>query len=76
VNNNKENLRKITTEAKEARDVARETLHRATADAEHAERNAAGDTMTAGEKIASGVDEIKQRIEAEMDAAKRKLYGH
>ncbi len=66
----------IVTEAKNARDLADETLHRAVAGAEHAKRDHAGDAMTMNEKIASGANEIKQRTEAELDAAKRKLRGH
>jgi len=67
---------KILTETKNVQDLADETLHRAVADAEHAERDNAGDAMTMNEKIASGANEIKHRTEAELDAAKRKLPGH
>lgn len=67
---------KLTKVTKNVHDLIDETLHRSAADAEHARRTAAGDSMTVNEKIVSGVDEVKHLTEAELDAAKRKLRGH
>lgn len=55
------------------RDATKETLHRSTADAERAKREALSDEMTTGEKATSGVNEAKNRVQAEADKAKRKL---
>jgi hypothetical protein len=62
----------IVDRAKNVGDKISETLHRSSADAEHARRDAAGDTMTASEKIVSGANEIKHRTAAELDSAKQK----
>jgi hypothetical protein len=67
---------KLTKETRNVHDLLDEKLHRFAADAEHAQRTAAGDSMTANEKIVSGVDEVKHLTEAELVAVKRKLRGH
>lgn len=67
---------KLTKETRNVHNLVDETLHRSAADAEHARRTSAGDSMTANEKIVSGVDQVKHLTEAELDAAKRKLRGH
>ncbi len=63
----------IVKTVEKAHDAIDEALHRSSADAEHARRDLAGDTMTPGEKFVSGVNELKHRTEAELDAAKGKL---
>ncbi len=59
--------------AKDVRDAVDETMHRSTAEAEHTRREVEGDTMTPGEKMASGINEAKERLEAEADKAKRNI---
>jgi hypothetical protein len=56
----------------DTKDAVHEAGHRA-ADAEKARREALGDEMTPGEKVGSGANEIKNRTQAEIDEAKRKL---
>jgi hypothetical protein len=63
---------KIVDKVEKAHDALDEALHRSAADAEHAHREHAGDTMTPGEKFVSGVNELKHRTEAELIAAKNK----
>jgi hypothetical protein len=67
---------KLTKETRNVHDLLDEKLLRFAADDEHARRTAAGDSMTANEKIVSGVDEVKHLTEAELVAVKRKLRGH
>lgn len=54
-----------------ASDAAKETLHRSAAEGEHTKREVDGDSMTAGEKAASVIDEGKHRVAAAADHAKR-----
>lgn len=58
---------------KDVRDATREVLHRSTADAERSRRELAGDSMTTGAKVTSGVNEAKHRVQAEVDRTKRKV---
>jgi hypothetical protein len=67
---------KLSKETKNVHDLVDEKLHRFAADAEHNRRIAAGDSMTANEKIVSGVDQVKHLTEAELISVKRKLRGH
>ncbi len=67
---------KLTKESRNVHDLVDEKLERFAADAEHNRRVAAGDSMTANEKIVSGVDEVKHLTEAELASVKRKLRGH
>jgi hypothetical protein len=53
------------------KDTVNETMHRSTAEAERIRREAAGDTMTPGEKAGSVINETKNTVQAEIDAAKR-----
>jgi hypothetical protein len=73
----REEAHKIEEGAKKAinnaKDAVNETLHRSTADAEHAKRDVAGDTMTTREKVTSVANEVKNRTQAEIDAAKREV---
>lgn len=57
----------------DVRDSAGEAMHHSAAEAEKTRRETAGDTMTPGQKVASGVDEAKQRIEEGADHAKRNI---
>ena len=59
-----------------ARDATREVIHRSTADAEHARRDVDGDEMTAGEKVKSTGNEVKNRTQAEMDKIKREVRSN
>lgn len=60
----------------DVRDAASEALHHSAAEAEHERREAAGDTMTPGEKAASAMDEAKERIEEGVDKTKRSVRDH
>ena len=54
-----------------AADTLSEAGHRGAADAERSKREIAGKEMTAGEKASSVVNEGKNRVQAEVDRAKR-----
>jgi hypothetical protein len=58
------------------RDAAKEAMHRSTADAEHARRDLGGDEMTAGEKVKSVGNEVKNRTQADLDKVKREVRSH
>jgi F0F1-type ATP synthase membrane subunit b/b' len=55
----------------DVKDAAHEATHRTKAELEKARREAAGDTMTTGEKIKSVADETKERVQAGVDHLKR-----
>jgi hypothetical protein len=55
------------------KDAVRERQHRATADAERARRETLGDELSPTEKSKSLLNEVKERTEAEIDAAKREV---
>ena len=57
----------------DAKDATNETLHRSAADAERTRREVEGESMTPGEKVASGASEAKHRVEAEIDKTKRNV---
>jgi len=57
-------------------DGVNETMHRSTADAEHARRETGGTTMTTGEKIASVANEGKNRVEASVAKVRREVRKH
>lgn len=59
--------------AKDVRDSVTSELHRSSADAERARRDADGNVMTPGEKVKSVANEAKERIEAGRDDAKRHI---
>jgi len=46
------------------------TAHKSTAEAEHARRDLAGDTMTPSEKVGSTLNEAKNNVQADVDHAK------
>jgi hypothetical protein len=58
---------------KDVTDAVDQGAHQGAAEAEHARRDAAGDTMTAGEKLGSMADEAKHRAAAGVDQAKRTI---
>jgi uncharacterized protein YoaH (UPF0181 family) len=57
----------------DAKDTTKELLHRTKAEAERLHRQFDGDDMSAGERIASVADEMKERAQAGMDKAKREI---
>jgi hypothetical protein len=59
-----------------ASDIVKEALHRSTAEAEHARREAGDPTMTTGQKIASVANEAKNRVEASVVKARREARKH
>ncbi len=67
----------ITDEVKkgvqDVRDSAGAAMHHSAAEAERERRETEGDTMTPGEKMASGADEAKERIKEGVDNAKRSV---
>jgi hypothetical protein len=52
------------------KDSVNEAVHKTSADAEHARRDAAGDTMTTSEKIGSIANEATNNVQAGIDHAK------
>jgi len=60
----------------DAKDKLHEVQHKAAADAEKSHRDTEGDKMTASEKVGSAVSEAKNRVQAEIDRAKRKAREH
>ena len=57
-------------------DAIKEAGHRTNAEAEHADRDVAGDTMTPGEKLGSLATEGKERVLADVDATKRDVRNN
>lgn len=55
------------------KDATREAKHRNEAEFEKEEREDAGDSMTAGEKLRSVVQEDSEKTKADVDKAKREL---
>ena len=60
----------------DTKDAVHEAGHRTAADAEKTRRDALGKEMTPGEKVGSVANEIKNRTQAKVDEAKRKLRDH
>jgi hypothetical protein len=58
------------------RDATKEAMHRSTAEAEHVRRETTGDQMTAGEKLKSVGNEVKNSTQAEIDKTKREVRSH
>jgi hypothetical protein len=52
------------------KDTLSEAGHKSAAEAEHARRDVAGDTMTTGEKIGSVANEAKNNVQAGIDHSK------
>lgn len=61
----------IKNVAEDVKDKVNEAGHRSTAEAEQARRDAAGDTMSPGEKAGSLLNQTKNSVQAEMDRAKQ-----
>ncbi len=59
--------------ADDIKDTVHEAGHRSAAEGEKAKREALGDELTPGEKARSAIDEGKNRVQAEVDEAKRKI---
>jgi hypothetical protein len=68
--------KKVRDTVDNARDSMKETMHRSTADAEQARREATGGTMTPGDEIASVANEVKNRVEAVGHKVRRELRKH
>jgi ElaB/YqjD/DUF883 family membrane-anchored ribosome-binding protein len=66
----------IDKAGKDVRDAFREAGHRSAADAEKEKRELLGDELRPSEKAGSVVHESKERLQAELDEAKRKLRDH
>ena len=58
------------------KDTFSEAGHRANAEGERASREAAGDTMTTGQKVGSIVREGKETAQAEVDRGKRAVRNN
>ena len=54
------------------KDAVSEQLHRGAAEVERTRRDAAGDDLTASERLASIANEIKNNAQAEIDALKQR----
>jgi hypothetical protein len=54
------------------KDAVSEQLHRGAAEVEHTRRDAAGDDLSASERLASIANEIKNNAQAEIDALKQR----
>jgi hypothetical protein len=71
----KDDINKLGNKAKDAidnvKDSVNEASHRSAADAEQAKRDLAGDQMTPGEKASSVLNQAKNTIQGDLDAAKR-----
>jgi hypothetical protein len=52
------------------KDSISEGAHKGAADAEHAKRDVAGDSLTTGEKVSSIANEAKNNVQAGVDHAK------
>ncbi len=52
------------------KDAVSEAGHKSAAEAEHARREVAGDTMTTSEKVGSVANEAKNNVQAGVDHAK------
>ncbi len=52
------------------KDAVSEAGHKSAADAEHARRDVAGETMTTSEKLGSMANEAKNNVQAGVDHAK------
>jgi hypothetical protein len=74
------NRHSITDEVKkgvqDVRDSAAAAVHHSAAEAERARRETEGDTLTAGEKMASVADETKERMKEGVDNAKKSIRDH
>jgi len=57
-------------------DALHEAGHKTSADAERADREVAGDTMTPGEKLGSVATEGKERLLGDVDHAKRDVRNN
>ncbi len=68
-----DNQAKIDTLKHDTKDAASELKHRAQAAGEHLKRDAAGDEMPMGDRIASNVKETVHKTQADIDAAKRDI---
>ncbi len=54
------------------KDAVNEHMHREAATAEQTRREVAGDTMTPGERISSVANEVRNKVQADVDALKQR----
>jgi hypothetical protein len=73
----KDEFDKVVDKAKDAvanvKDATNEALHRGAAEAEQTKRDVAGDQMTVGENAGSMLNQAKNSVQADIDAAKREV---
>lgn len=76
----KDQFDKVVDKGKDAvenvKDAVKEAAHRSTAEAEQTKRDVAGDEMTTTQKIGSFVNQKKNEVEANTDAAKRDVRNN
>ena len=58
------------------KDTVSEAGHRSAAEGEQAKRDVAGDDMTLGEKVKSGLNQGKETVQGDLDAAKRDVRNN
>ncbi len=63
----------IVKGVKDVKDAITEATHRSNAEAEQVKRDVAGDQMTAGEKVGSVANQVKESAQANYDEAKRNV---
>jgi hypothetical protein len=66
----KDEVKKVIDNVK---DSLSESAHKTEADGERAKRDLAGDSMTPGEKAGSLLNEAKNNVQGDADAAKRDI---
>lgn len=66
----------IKDAAKDITDTVKEASHRSAAEGERIKRETAGEAMTPGEKLGSAANELKNRVQAEADRAKREVRNN
>ncbi len=76
----KDNFDKAVDNARDAianvKDAANEAMHRSTAEAEQTKRDVAGELMTGGETAGSMLNQAKNSVQADIDAAKRDVRNN
>jgi Sec-independent protein translocase protein TatA len=69
----RDGLDRLKDRVADVKDSVNEKLHREAAQAEHARRDAAGEDMTAGDRVASVANEAKSTVQAGIDALKQRV---
>jgi vacuolar-type H+-ATPase subunit H len=63
---------RVKASLENVKDAVSEKLHRGAAEAERTHREIAGDDLTAGERVGSIANEVKNDAQAEIDALKQR----